>query len=437
MSKAPIKHSCLWTDTFVNLQRYPCLQNEITADVCIIGGGYTGFSTAIHLAEKGIKVCLLEGKYIGAGGSGRNVGYVNAGMWMKPNDVEKTLGKAVGSKLNAILDNAPQLVFDLIKRYNIDAQATQTGNLQLAHNAATDADIRDRYQQWQARGASVQLISGSAACEHIVGTKRIKLALLDKRSGTINPYAYLVGLAKTASCLSVEIYENTPVVQLHQAQKGGQRQWQISTQNGAVVFADKVVLATNAYTEGEWTKIKKTMFMVNYFQIASEPLDSDAAAKILPGKQGAADTQTVLSSFRRDKDKRLLLGTVGNGEGKPEWFFRTWANRITTHYFPELGKVNWQYQWSGKFGFTSDHLFRLLTPAPGVLAATAFNGRGITTGTVIGKAFADYLLSDNEETLPMPLTTLAENILPFRKTRACYYEAGVTLYHAGQCLRII
>lgn len=430
-----LNDSCLWQHLVDTVDSYPTLTQEITVDVCIIGGGYTGLSAGINLAEKQVSSCILEANQIGHGGSGKNVGYINAGVWMKPDDVEATLGEVVGSKLNRLLADSPTLVFDMIERYGIDAQHTQTGNLQLAHNAKTEADIRDRHQQWTRRGDDVVLLSASES-QAAVGTDKVRLALQCNRSGTLNPYAYAQGLARAAANLGVSIYENSAVIDLRQVHNNGKKQWQVSTEQGCI-FADKVILATNAYTEGDWIDIKQTMFMVNYYQIASQPLDSEAANAILPNKQGAADTRTVLSSMRRDKDNRLLLGTVGSHRGKPAGFMPAWANRVASYYFPQLGKVDWQYQWSGQFGFTDDHLMRVFEPAEGIIAATAFNGRGITTGTLFGKAFADYLVSDNADDLPLSLTTVEENKQRFTGAKALYYETGVTLYHAGQCLRVI
>src|SRR5699024_5122561 len=123
-------------------------------------------------------------------------------------------------------------------------------------------------------------------------------------------------------------------------------------------------------------------YFVEYYQIASEPLSGAVADSILPYKNGSWDTRLELSSIRRDKDGRLLLGTVGSSAGKPANFFIKWANCIQKHYFPELGNFEWQYQWCGKFGFTTDHIMRVFEPAPGIIAATAYNGRGITTGTL-------------------------------------------------------
>lgn len=156
-------------------------------------------------------------------------------------------------------------------------------------------------------------------------------------------------------------------------------------------------------------------------------------ARILPHGQGSWDTRTVLSSIRRDAQGRLLLGSLGNGANKPAWFLRQWADRIQSHYFPDLGQVNWEYSWTGCIAFTPDHLMRLFEPAQGLLAVTGYNGRGVTTGTVVGKAFADYLLSGERATLPLPFSDMKP--VPAARLRSCAYEMGFSLSRRSMLAR--
>lgn len=425
-----LKNQILWSTLVDNAPSFAGLQGDVNADVCVIGGGFTGLSSAIHLAEAGYRVVLLESAQIGAGGSGRNVGLVNAGTWAQPDDLNKYLGEQVGEKLTTALGGAPKLVFDTIDRLGIDAQDTRTGNLHMGHNAEGEADVDSRYAQLSRRGADVEVLTGQK-CHEYCGTTSINKALLDKRAGTVNPYAYVTGLAKAAQRLGVKIFENTAV----NAVVKSNAQWCVQTAQGSVT-ADKVILATNAYTQGEWTEILKTIYFVKYYQIASEPLTGDVADRILPHKNGSWDTRLALSSIRRDKNGRLLLGTVGSYEGK-ESIYVSWANTMSKKYFPDLGKINWQYQWTGQFGFTSDHIMRIFEPASGILAATAYNGRGITTGTLIGKAFAQYLQDDQRDNLPLPFNEIEECKVSYRNARAMFYDCSIALYHAGQCMKII
>ena len=425
----PLNGHCLWEYLTPERPQFPTFKGELNVDVCVIGAGITGLSAAVHLLEQGKTVCVLEAHRTGHGGSGRNVGLVNAGMWIAPDDIEAGFGQAVGRQLNSMLGAAPSLVFSVIDKYRIDCQLRREGNLHMAHNAKGEADLRRREQQWKQRGAPVELLTG-AACEAATGTRKIAAALLDRRAGTLNPMAYTSGLANAAAELGARLFDHSPVTAL---ERQGRR-WSVQTAHGAV-SAEHVVLASNAYTEGEWTELRRNFFPGYYYQVASKPLTDDAATRILPGGQGSWDTRQVLSSIRRDAQGRLLLGSLGNGNQKPDWFLTVWADRVQQHYFPYLKGVEWECTWTGCIAFTPDHLMRLFEPAPGLVAVTGYNGRGVTTGTVVGKAFADYLCNGDADALPIPFSRMQP--LSGAGLRSCLYEAGFSLYHAGQCLRIV
>lgn len=420
----------LWESTSLEKKRsYQTLEGDVTTDVAIVGGGITGLSTALHLAERGISSTVLEAGDIPNGGSGRSVGLVNAGLWIAPDDILKTLGPEIGERANTVLGAAPAQVFDLIDRHGIEAQSTRTGTLHLAHNASGGEELARRAEQFQKRGAPVELLNDDE-CARRIGTTRIKCALLDQRAGTINSAAYTRGLARAANGAGSAIYTGTPVHGIDPTPDG----WRLNTLNGSV-RANRVVLATNAYSDGEWNQVRQHFFHGSFFQVASKPLTSEAAESVLPEKQGAWDTRTVLSSIRRDADGRLVLGSLGQGETKPVAFLRSWANRIQSYYFPQLGEVEWEYTWTGQIGFTPDHTLRLFEPAPGILAVAGYNGRGITTGTVVGKGFAEYIATGDDSGLPLPLKSHSPT--RNRVLRSVAYESGFTCYHTAQCLRIL
>jgi glycine/D-amino acid oxidase-like deaminating enzyme len=425
----PLREECLWERLTPQRPEAQALQGELTVDVCVIGAGITGLSAAVHLLEKGKRVAVLEAHRTGHGGSGRNVGLVNAGMWIAPDDIEAGFGEAVGSQLNQMLGAAPALVFSLIDKYGIDCQVRRDGTLHMAHNAKGAADLRSREQQWKRRGAPVELLTGKA-CEEATGTREIMAALLDRRAGTINPMAYTSGLAAAVGRLGGQLFDHSPVTKL---ERQGDK-WCVITAKGAVL-AEQVVIASNAYTEGEWTQLRRSFFPGYYYQVASVPLTGEAAQQVLPFGQGSWDTRQVLSSIRRDADGRLLLGSLGNGNQKPGWFLKAWADRVQQHYYPYLKNVEWECTWTGCISFTPDHLLRMFEPAPGLVAVTGYNGRGNTTGTVVGKAFADYLCTGDATALPIPFTPMQP--LSVTGLRSAFYEAGFSLYHAGQCLRIV
>ncbi|PBQ13234.1 FAD-dependent oxidoreductase, partial [Pseudomonas congelans] len=143
---------CLWEQLTPQRPVSPALSGERSADVCIIGAGFTGLSAALRLLEGGKTVCVVEAHQVGHGGSGRNVGLVNAGTWVAPDELDKVLGSVEASRLNSELGAAPALVFATIDKYRIDCQDTRSGNLHMAHNAKGLADLRSRAAQWQRRG---------------------------------------------------------------------------------------------------------------------------------------------------------------------------------------------------------------------------------------------------------------------------------------------
>lgn len=426
---ARLRQECLWEHVSPPPANAPALASSVKADVCVIGGGITGLCAAIHLLEQGKSVALLEAHQLGHGGSGRNVGLVNAGTWIRPDDVESTLGTAVGSRLNKVLGGAPAEVFAMIERHGISCQARNDGTLHMAHNATGGADLKARHEQWTRRGADVELLTG-ARCEEYCGTEQISSALLDRRAGTINPMAYTLGLGAAVERLGGRIYQHSAVQRLERDGSG----WQVHAGKG-MVQAEKVVISTGAYTEGDWTDLQRHFFRGYYLQVASVPLHGAAADGVLRHGQGSWDTRTVLSSIRRDDQGRLLLGSMGRFDNKPAWFVRSWADRIQSHYFPQLGRVQWEMHWTGCIDFTPDHLMRLFEPAPGLVSVTGYNGRGNTTGTVVGRALAEYLLKDDPQSLPLPFSPM--KAVSAGGLRTGLYETGFALYHAGQCLRVI
>ncbi len=425
-----MKEECLWHGTSPEpaLAR-AALQGDHAAEVAVIGGGITGLSTALHLAESGVDVALIEAGEIPSGGSGRSVGLVNAGLWIPPDDIVAALGEEDGERANAILGAAPAEVFSLIERHGIACRATRTGTLHLAHNAKGERELARRADQFQRRGAPVELVE-EEACRRLVGTRRIRRALLDRRAGTINPTAYTRGLARAAETAGARLYTRSPAGDV--AREG--HDWRVTTPRGSL-RASRLVFATNAYTEDHWNRVRDHFFPGHFFQVASPPLADEIAGDILPERQGAWDTRMVLSSMRRDAEGRLILGSLGRGEGRPRSYVRCWADRIQRHYFPQLGRVDWACSWTGRIAFTPDHTLRLFEPVPGILAVAGYNGRGVTTGTVVGQGFARFLTTGDDSLLPLPIQT--PRPIRAKPLWSSSYEGGFTLYHTGQCLRVL
>ncbi|MEO1001304.1 MAG: FAD-binding oxidoreductase, partial [Pseudomonadota bacterium] len=358
----------------------------------------TGMAAALTLAEAGRSVRLLEAAEIGAGGSGRNAGLVNAGLWLPPGDVEGALGAGAGARLNAALAAGPGQVFDLIDRHAIACEARRAGTLHLAHGRGGLADLRLRAEQLTARGAPVTLLDGEETARR-TGSATFPGALHDARTGTIQPLAYLRGLARAAVAAGAVLHEHSPVT----ARRVTAGKWVIETPGGRV-RADRLLWATNAYGDGAAPALPYTM--VPYFQIATAPLRGNAGATILPGGEGAWDNATVMSSFRRDAAGRLILGGIGRAEGPAGGIHRGWARRTIRRLFPQLGPVEVEHAWWGRIAMTADHIPKIARLGADGLAIWGYSGRGIAPGTVFGTAAARALMGENDalpvEAIPLP-----------------------------------
>ncbi len=208
---------------------------DITVDIAVIGAGFTGLSTALHAAKSGAKVAVIDAKHVGFGGSGRNVGLVNAGLWLPPEDVISTLGIDAGNRLIDRLSRAPDDVFDLIKTYNIQCDAHRNGTLHLAHSKSGLKDLERRNTQWKARGVDTKIIDAAEVAKR-VGSDCYHGALLDYRAGVIQPFDYVRGLARAAHSYGVQIYENTV---LKSTEPNGDS-WTVTTPSGTICAQNRV-----------------------------------------------------------------------------------------------------------------------------------------------------------------------------------------------------
>lgn len=343
----------LWEASAPLAPRMQPLTQRITVDVAIIGGGYTGSSAALHLAEGGASAAVLEAFDIGFGASGRNVGLVNAGMWVMPSVLLGELGKSHGQRLLDILGNGPSIVFDLIARHGIECEAVHNGTLHCAAGKRGVAEIAERARQWLELGAPVEVLDAQRTLE-LTGTRAYPASLLDRRAGTVQPLAYVRGLADAALRAGARIHTQTRVTA---AERVGSR-WQLATGSGGMVSARWVIVATDAYTEsdGLWPGIQAEQVRLPYFNFATAPLPRASAESILPERQGAWDTRQVLSSFRLDAAGRLVFGSVGALRGMGREIHHDWARRALARIFPQLKDVPFEHEWYGTIGMTSNAL---------------------------------------------------------------------------------
>ena len=412
----------LWEKTAPPAPRTEALRGDISVDVAVIGAGFTGLSAALHLADVGAKVAVVDAVEIGFGGSGRNVGLVNAGMWVMPNDLPGVLGQVHGERLLELLGNAPQSVFNLVDRFEIDCELERNGTLHCAVGDDGVKQLEQRAEQWLARGAAVRLLNAAETAAK-VGSTAYAASLLDSRAGTIQPLGYVRGLARAALSRGAAIYSGSPVTA---TQRSGDR-WLVRTPSGTV-SAEWIIVATNAYTTSPWPQLRAELLHLPYFNFATTPLPEDIRKTALPERQGGWDTKEILSSFRMDRAGRLVFGSVGALRGTGMAVHKAWAARSIRKVFPQIKNVQFEAGWYGQIGMTSDSLPRFHTLAPKIISFSGYNGRGIAPGTVFGRILAEHVAGKVSETdLPLPVTQPREQGL--RTVREGYYEVGAQLAH--------
>ena len=414
----------VWAATAGKPPETGMLEGERTAEVAVIGGGYTGLSAALHLARDGHDCVLLEANALGFGGAGRNVGLVNAGLWLMPEDVVSALGQDRGETLVRVLGASPDLVYHLIDTYDIPCEPWRFGTLHCADSNGGYKALKARERQWRKRGAPVRLLERDEASETL-GSSAFTGALLDERAGTVQPLAYAFGLARAAIKEGAALFSGSPVIALDKTGEG----FCLKTPGG-MVRAGKVIVAVQGYPEHAFQDQVRNMVPFNYFQFATPPLPRSVLDSVLPGRNGAWDTNLILSSYRLDASGRLIVGSVGNLEGVARDVSYAWAKRTVARVFPQIGDVDFEYGWYGRIAMTTDHIPRFHVMDKDMAMVTCYNGRGIGPGSVFGKLLAEYMTGGSEADIPLPVSPVRP--VQFRRLRGLFYEAGARLYHFAQ-----
>lgn len=399
------------------------LEGSVTVDTVVIGAGYTGLSAALHLARAGQSVAVIEAAEIGFGASGRNSGLVNAGLWVMPDELPRILGPVHGPRLLDILKYSPRLVFGLVQQYGMDCEADPRGTYHMAWGQSGLSQLRERVAQWRRHGVELELLDADETRRR-TGALRYAGSLYDTRAGTIQPLAYARGLARAALQEGAMIFTGSPVTSFAPDGDG----WIVRTERGEA-RGRWLVISTDMYSTASTTRVREAQVGLPYFHVATRPLSDNVRRTILPDGGGTWDTKTVLSGFRLDARGRLIIGSVGALRAGGQSLHPAWARRYIRNILPQVGEVEFESAWFGHIGMTGDHLPRLHTFGPRSIGISAYNGRGIGPGTVMGREIARAVMGEiGLEDMPLPVSYLT--MPPFRPLREAYYELGAQIAHS-------
>lgn len=389
----------LYRETVGGTGDYPALAGAQRARVVIVGGGFTGLSTALHLAEAGDDVAVLEAYQPGWGASGRNGGQVNPGLKYDPDTIEAMFGPELGPRMIDFSYGAPDFTFGLIRRLLIACEARQNGTIRAAIRPKPESAVRTTAAQCERRGMPVRVLEAQAMATQ-TGTDRYISGLFDARGGDLHPLKYSLGLAAAARNAGARIFGGSEVLAL----KRETGRWVLRTANGSV-SADKVLVATNGYTGALWPGLEQSLVPVFSAIAATEPLSPAVAATILPQRPVVYESGNITVYYRIDAQNRLLMG--GRGPMRPIedasaiGYLTDYALRL----WPALAGASWTHAWNGRVAITKDHLPHIHEPDDGILICLGYNGRGVAMASAMGAALAQRL-RDSETPFPMPISPL-------------------------------
>ena len=364
---------------------WPALDGDVHADVCVIGGGYTGLSCALHLAERGYRTVLLEARRIGNGASGRNGGQLGNGHRRDQLTLERELGEERARLLWSLAEEAKALIRARIARHGIECDlkpgiAIAAHRPRHARALAREAQhLRNRY------GYDEIEVLDRAALRAEVDSSDFWGGLMDRGGGHLDPLDYARGLARAAADAGVDIREATPVTGLA---PGTPRKVQAGPHT---VTADAAVLACNGYLDALDPGCGKRMMPINNFILATEPLGEERARALIPNDVAVVDTRFVVNYFRLSGDGRLLFGGGETTSSRLPADPGPLVRRCMLRIFPQLADVGIDHAWGGTLAITMSRMPSIGRLEGGLYYGQGYSGHGVALATLGGALIAEAI----------------------------------------------
>ena len=368
---------------------FPALAGETRADVAIVGGGYTGLSAALHLAEAGIDAVVVEANRVGWGASGRNGGQLHTGQRRDQDWLEERLGRDDAYALWRLAEEAKALVKDLIARHRIDCD-WRDGLIETVHKPRLVAEERayaDRLRADYGYTAVDWLDRDALAAA--IGTDAYFGGRRDMGAGHLDPLKFARGLARAAAAAGARVFEGSAAARILQT-SGGHR---IETARGAVT-AETVILAGNGYLDGIDAEVEARVMPIANYILATAPIGAGRAGGLIPGGEAVSDSRFVVYYFRPTADGRLVFGGGETYTRKPPQDVAAFVRRHLARIYPRLADVAITHAWGGTLAITLSRLPFIRRVRPGVYAAAGYSGQGVALAPFAGKVLAEAIGGD-------------------------------------------
>jgi YD repeat-containing protein len=391
----------LWHATAVPAAKTEALAGSVKADVCIVGAGYAGLTTALELAKAGVRVAVLEREEAGFGGSGRNAGHCTPTFthYSLP-ELRAMLGEPWAERLIERQTRANDRVGAMIRDYQIDCEWVQNGYVMGApHRRAID-EIHQKVETYNAVGARTRFV-GRDEVAAITGSPRFHGGWLHEEAGHLNPLGYARGLARAVLQEGGAIYTGSAVISCDRDGGGG---WKVGTQGGQVI-ADKVIFTTGAYTVGGWLKLDRTFKIQRVFVAATQVLSPETRQHVLPNNTTIHDGRGDIYVYKYNAEGRIVASMFPMGRrGRDMAYTRQVMSERLKWLHPQIREeIRWDYFWFGELDMQYRTVPRFYDLAPGVVALTGLSGRGVPTGSMLGSILSEWALGRPENELALKL----------------------------------